>query len=154
MSPHNDNSTTAWDPGHLRLSQETVARTETGNRRPRRRSTAPGIFIAGPVDVAWVLQAGRLGVKALLVGLLLWHLRGLKRSDTFKVSNMMAERWGVTPDAKGRALRKLEAAGLIAVERQGKRSPRVTLLVQGRSATPRTVSPIVIQAGGGQPPHQ
>jgi DNA-binding transcriptional ArsR family regulator len=75
-----------------------------------------------------VCQASRLGVKALLVGLALWHLKGLRRDDSFLVSNLMLQEWGIQPDAKRRALRKLEKAGLITVERQGKRSPRVTLV--------------------------
>jgi DNA-binding transcriptional ArsR family regulator len=41
----------------------------------------------------------------------------------------MMQEWGVQPDAKTRALRKLEKAGLIRIERRGKRSPRVTLVV-------------------------
>jgi DNA-binding transcriptional ArsR family regulator len=63
------------------------------------------------------------------VGLGLWYLRGLKRSDGFVVSNLMMKDWGVQPDAKSRALRTLEKAGLIAIERKGKRSPFVTLIV-------------------------
>jgi DNA-binding transcriptional ArsR family regulator len=74
-----------------------------------------------------VIQAGQLGVKALLLGMVLWHLKGLRKFHTFKVSNMMVREWGITPDAKSRGLRKLERAGLIAVQRQGKRSPQVTL---------------------------
>jgi DNA-binding transcriptional ArsR family regulator len=130
MSPHTNTCTSAWDPSRLRLGHEAVRSAATTNRRARRCSAISGQFIAGPVDVAWVLRASRLGVKALLVGLLLWHLKGLRRSVTVLVSNLMAVKWGITPDAKGRALRKLEKAGLIAVERQGKRSPRVTLLVE------------------------
>ena len=41
----------------------------------------------------------------------------------------MMQDWGVLPDAKSRALRALEKAGLITIERRGKRSPRVSLLV-------------------------
>jgi DNA-binding transcriptional ArsR family regulator len=81
------------------------------------------------VDVPWVCQAARLGVKALLVGLALWHLRGLRRANSFIVSNLMMQEWGIHPDAKRRALSKLEKAGLIRVERRGKRSPQVTLML-------------------------
>ena len=63
-----------------------------------------------------------------MVGLALWHIRGLRKADTFIVSNIMLQDWGILPDAKRRALRKLEEAGLIRVERRGKRSPSVTLL--------------------------
>ena len=75
-------------------------------------------------------QAKRLGVTALLVGLALWHIKGLRKSNTFIVSNLMLKSWGIQPDAKGRALHKLQRAGLITVERQGKRSPQVTLKVK------------------------
>jgi DNA-binding transcriptional ArsR family regulator len=74
-------------------------------------------------------QAAQLGVTALLVGLALWHLKGLRRADSFIVSNLMMQEWGIQPDAKSRALRKLEKAGLVIIERRGKRSPRVTLVV-------------------------
>jgi hypothetical protein len=50
--------------------------------------------------------------------------------NTFTVSNLMLRDWDIQADAKSRALRKLERAGLIRVERQGKRSPQVTLLVK------------------------
>jgi hypothetical protein len=76
-----------------------------------------------------VVRAKRLGATALLVGLALWHLKKLRKADTFTISNLMLQEWGVQPDAKSRALRALET-GLIRVERRGKRSPRVTLIVR------------------------
>jgi hypothetical protein len=96
-------------------------------RQGRRPSPIQGKFILGPIPVAWLCQAAKLGVKALLVGMALWHLRGLRKADTFLVSNLMLEEWGVLADAKSRALRKLEAAGLVKVDRRRKRSPLVTL---------------------------
>jgi len=130
MSP---NTKSTWDPGCLRLDQTRVTRLHGGTSRGRQPSSIRDKFIAGPINVSWVCQASRLGVKALLVGLALWHLKGLRRSNSFTVSNLMLEEWGILSDAKSRALRKLEKAGLIIVERQGKRSPRVTLVVGNRS---------------------
>jgi hypothetical protein len=75
-------------------------------------------------------------VKALLVGLALWHLKKLRQADTFIVSNLMLQEWGVQPDAKNRALRALERASLIRVERRGKRSPLVTLIAKIRDSGP------------------
>src|SRR6478672_5278248 len=123
MSPYNN----TWDPSSLRLDQDEVKRSQSDSRRGRRSSPIREKFIAGPIDVPWVVQASRLGVKALLVGLALWHLKKLRQADTFTVSNLMLQEWGVEPDAKSRALRALERAGLIRVERCGKRSPLVTL---------------------------
>ena len=58
-------------------------------------------------------------MKALLVGLALWHIKGLRKADTFIVSNLMLQDWGIQPDAKRRALRKLKEAGLIKVDGRG-----------------------------------
>jgi hypothetical protein len=131
MSPNNTNH--SWNPSCLRLDQTAVTRVQGGTRRGRERSPIRDKFIAGPIDVSWVCQASRLGVKALLVGLALWHLKGLRRDNSFLVSNLMLEEWRIQPDAKRRALGALEKAGLIAIERRGKRSPQVTLVV-GKSA--------------------
>jgi DNA-binding transcriptional ArsR family regulator len=132
MSPYNS----TWDPNSLRLNQDGVTRSQGGTRKGRRASPIRGKFIAGPIDVQWVIQASQFGVKAQLVGLALWHLKGLRRSDTFIVSNLMLREWGVQPDAKSRALRALERAGLIRVERQGKRSPQVSLIVRAPVRAP------------------
>jgi len=127
MSPLT-NSSSNWDPRSLQLPE--AAHSQRGTRHGRRVSSVKGRFIAGPVPVSWLCQAGRLGVKALLVGLALWHLKGLRKSDTFVVSNLMLRDWDIQADAKTRALHKLEQAGLVTVERRGKRSPQVTLLVK------------------------
>jgi DNA-binding transcriptional ArsR family regulator len=125
----------SWNPSHLRL--DGGGTVWDGTRRGRRASPIQGKFIAGPVDVCWVCQASHLGVKALLVGLALWHVRGLRQTNTFIVSNLMMRGWGIKPDAKSRALRALEKAGLIRIERRGKRSPLVTLVVGNTlNATP------------------
>ena len=128
MSP-NTKSNISWDPSRLRLHQNRVARSQGIAPHGRRVSPVRGKFVAGPIDVSWVCKASRLGVKALLVGLALWHLKGLRRDNSFLVSNLMLQEWGIQPDAKARALRKLEKAKLITVERRGKCSPRVTLIV-------------------------
>lgn len=122
-----------WDPSRLQLDQNGVARSQVGPRNGRRPSSTHGKFIAGPIDVRWVCKASHLGVKALLVGLALWHLRGLRKADTFLVSNLMVRDWGIEPDAKRRALRTLEKAGLIRVQRRGKSSPLVSVVLEGTS---------------------
>ena len=124
MSP----SSTTWDPSRFRLDQDGLKRWQGGTRKGRRAPPLRGKFIAGPIDVAWVVKAKRLGATPLLVGLALWHLKKLRQADTFTVSNLMLQEWAVQPDAKSRALRALEGAGLIRVERHGKRSPQVTLI--------------------------
>jgi DNA-binding MarR family transcriptional regulator len=149
MSPPNTdmspNAKSTWDPSCLRLDQARVTGLNGGLRRGRQPSPIRNKFIAGPIDVSWVCQASRHGVTALLVGLALWHLKGLRRSHSFELSNLMVREWGIQPDAKARALRKLEKAGLITIERRRKRSPRVTLVL------PNTVGRA--RLSGPYPPH-
>jgi hypothetical protein len=127
MSNNND-SRASWDPSNLVLAD--AAPSPTANRKSRRASSVRGKFIAGPIDIFWLSEARKLGVTTLWVGLGLWFLRGLRRSDSFILSNLMMQKLGVQPDAKGRALRKLEKAALITIEPRGRRSPRVTLVRQ------------------------
>src|SRR6516165_7747180 len=88
MSPNNIDS---WNPDRLRLAPEPVTRSQGIDRRRRRGSPVQGKFIAGPVDVVWLLQARRLGVTALLVGLALRYIKGLRKTDTFILSNLMLQ---------------------------------------------------------------
>jgi hypothetical protein len=141
MSPNTNmspNTRSTWHPSCLRLDQTKVG-LNGGLRRGRRASPISGKFIKGPLDFVWFSKARQLGVTALWVGFGLWFLRGLRRSNSFTVSNLMMQEWGVQRDAKARALRALEKAGLITIERRGKRSPRVTLVV-GNTSTGSTVA--------------
>jgi hypothetical protein len=136
MSPNTNispNIKSTWDPSCLSLDQTGMARLNGRRRRGRQPPPMQDKFIKGPLDFVWFSEARQLGVTALWVGLGLWFLRGLRRSNSFIVSNLMMREWGVKSDAKSRALRALEKAGLITIERRGKRSPQVTLVVRNNS---------------------
>jgi DNA-binding transcriptional ArsR family regulator len=126
----NHSSRGSWEPKSFQIDLSDVASPNAGIRKGRRITPISDKFIKGPVNVVWLSQARQLGVAALWVGLSLWFLRGLRRSDSFIVSNLTMREWDVLPDAKRRALRALEKAGLITIERRGRRSPRVTLVVE------------------------
>jgi hypothetical protein len=123
MSNSNSNR---WNPRDLRLAVDQVPPT---SMRRRRKAHLKGRFIAGPIDVEWLAKARELGASALWVGTALWYLRGLRKSDCLVVSNRMMKSFNVEPDAKRRALRKLQAAGLIAISDRQRRSPVVTLIL-------------------------
>jgi hypothetical protein len=125
-----------WDARHFLLKDPVPAKIRQPCGKGRRVSPVQGKYLAGPIDVAWLSAARRLGVTPLWVGLHLWFLKGLKKSNTFLVTNLMLEEWGVLPDAKTRALRKLASAGLIALESRGKRNPKVTLVVPFTPGSP------------------
>ena len=130
-----------WDPSHLQLTPSDVKAFPPAVRKGRQVTHIKNKFIKGPVDFAWLSSAQKLGVTTLWLGICLWFLRGLKGSDSFLVSNMVAQEWGLLPDAKSRALRKLEMTGLITVERRGKRSPRVTLVVTNSTPSQKQGEP-------------
>jgi hypothetical protein len=58
----------------------------------------------------------------------LWYLYRLKKSKSFVLAQARLDGFGITRQAKYRALEALEAAGLISVERRPKKGPVVTIL--------------------------
>jgi hypothetical protein len=111
----------------LRLDPSLVGEAKPARRKPRLR----GRFLKGPVPMPWLAQALHVGSgSGLMVGNILWHLSGLKHHEkTILLSNVEVERWGISRQAKWRALGALERAGLITIERRRTRSPMVTLVV-------------------------
>ena len=110
----------------LRLDPSLVGIT----KRPKpKRGRVNGLFLRGPVPMAWFAEAAKSGVSALLLGIVLWHLCGRNHNKlTFSVSNVAVSEFGLSRQAKYRALKALEDAGLIEVHRSGKRSISITLL--------------------------
>jgi hypothetical protein len=131
MSNNNIGREEGWNLSEFRLEDREAA----SSKKPPRKSRLTDSFIAGPIDIGWLSHARKLGVTALWVGLALWYLRGLRKSDSFIVSNRMMEFLNVEPDAKRRALRKLRNAGLIAIQSREKRSPLVTIIVKSAAYT-------------------
>src|SRR5262245_28848871 len=73
----------------------------------------PEKFLKGPIPWPWLRAAAAEDGKCLQVGLCLWRLSGAKRSPTVRLSNLEVEELGVDRYAKSRALKKLEAVGLV-----------------------------------------
>jgi len=85
-------------------------------------------FIKGPLPYSWMKRAGELPGKTLHVALGLWLVAGLRCSRTFSFKRKAAGAFGASKDATYDALTRLEAAGLISVDRRRGRSPTVTIL--------------------------
>jgi hypothetical protein len=90
-------------------------------RRSRRRP-----FLRGPVPMDWLARAYRLSANALFVGLVLWHRAGLSRSRTVEV-NQRNLGFELNAQAVRRALRALEAEGLIRIRQRPGRKLRVRI---------------------------
>jgi len=97
----------------------------TNTRRPMRGKK--GMFMKGPIPIAWLGKASQLDGKCLAVGIVLWFIAGLKRRETIKLEHKWLLAFGVGRGATGRSLNKLESAGLVLVERHDGRCPVVTI---------------------------
>jgi hypothetical protein len=84
-------------------------------------------FLKGPVPLGWLKSAAALPGKASTVGLYLWYLAGLKKSNRFALPTAKVETFGVNRFAQYRALTALAEAGLISVARHCGRHPVITL---------------------------
>jgi len=82
----------------------------------------------GPLPLGWLECAAGLPGRSIHVALALWHETTRSGSMCVALSNTLCLRFHVDRNAKYRALRSLETAGLVIVERRRGRSPRVTLL--------------------------
>ena len=87
-----------------------------------------GHFVKGPIPLSWISKAALLPGKSLNVGLACFYLMGLKRSHSFKLSNVVAAQFGLNKDSKARALKHLEKAGLVRCFRKQGRSVVVEVL--------------------------
>jgi hypothetical protein len=103
-----------------RIAVETL---ETGTK-PRRKTD---LWVKVPLR--WAEQAARAtGTPKAFVWIWLLHLAWKAKSNTFPLPNKQLRDRGVHRNTKGRALRELEAAGLIQVARTSRKTSAVTLL--------------------------
>jgi DNA-binding transcriptional ArsR family regulator len=108
----------------LRFSRATV---QTGKVKPPRHQSGER-FLKGPIPLLWLEEAARLPGKSLHAGIALWYAAGLTKSASVPLSNIAGLHFGLDRNAKYRALKWLEGAGLVRVERKLGRAPIVTIL--------------------------
>ena len=108
----------------ISLSSEvdSMARTPIPGKGPNEQ------FLRGPIPLHWLTVACSLPGKSLQVSLAIWFKASLTKNGTVLLGNSLLARFGVQPDAKRRALKALEKAGLIKVVRRDNKNPQVTLL--------------------------
>ena len=110
-------------PAHVPIGRE---------KRPPRHG--PGEkFLKGPIPWQWLVRAGLLPGKALVVGLAIWREAGCRNERTvpLNLSNLSIPR-----RTAQRALQELADAGLVSVEHRDGRPTLVTL-----NDAPGTASP-------------
>jgi len=86
-------------------------------------------YIKGPISLAWITKASQVSSRALAVGVLVWYWYGLTGSLTVKVTTKRLKEFGISRSTCFRALKDLEDAHLVLVDRSYGRAPLVTILV-------------------------
>lgn len=88
------------------------------------------LFLRGPIPLLWLAVAYSVSSTALVVGLHLWYIRGLRKtSEDLVISQKLATKsLRIKKRALTRGLDKLETAGLINTSRGRGKAIRVTIL--------------------------
>jgi hypothetical protein len=97
-----------------------------GSRYAEARNSAP--FVRGPIPVAWLSMAAALPGKALNLALAIQWLSGMSKGAPVKVSKKALVHFCISTDAYRDGLKRLEAAGLVTVNRVPGQSPFVRLV--------------------------
>ena len=129
------------DASALYLSQVGPGRESQSSRSSRISDSdewITGTFLKAMIPLGWLSRACRLSGKALATALAIWYLKGLRNSyEGLMLTTAVVERLGISRYSKSRALRDLERAGLIRVERRPQKNPLVTILkVDDEEKTP------------------
>ncbi len=85
-------------------------------------------FLKGPIPMAWLNATAKLPGKTLNVGIAIWWLAGMAKTKTFKLTGKALKQLEVSRDAASDALKRLEARGLIRVQRSPGQRPTVEIL--------------------------
>jgi len=88
-----------------------------------------GEFLKGPIPLGWLSEAAKLSKSSLAVSLALWFHSGRRKSYTVVLTTKICERFSINRKAKYRALKDLEKVGLISVQRNLRKNPTVTILL-------------------------
>ncbi len=91
-------------------------------------ASAQQLFIKGPIPLDWMGAANSLPGKAGAVGLGLWFLKGVTRSNEVKVTGQVEKIAGCSRKSLYAGLAALERARLIRVQRKPGCRPVVEII--------------------------
>ena len=97
-------------------------------KNSKKNQVAKRLFICGPVPVAWMAKANELKPSASQIGLILWHLVGMKKDRTVVLTNKKLQDFHLSRVKKYIGLRALEEVGLVKVQWRQKANPIVTII--------------------------
>lgn len=111
--------------GEYALPRTSLQPAKSAKTKSMKRIKA--MFLKGPVSLPWLVAAGELPGKALVVGVGLWFLSGLTGSKVVKPTGRLWLSLIISRQAAYRAISALEKRGLIEVRRRPGCAPVVTL---------------------------
>ena len=85
-------------------------------------------FIKGPIPLSWLIKANRLGGRTSAVATTLWFYDGINHGQEFRLTWRLDDVTGISRQARQRALKKLESAGLIQLTIRHGASPIVRII--------------------------
>ena len=86
------------------------------------------LFIKGPIPMDWISRAAGLPGKAVNVALAIFWLHGMAKNSPVKLTKRALSLLNVSRDAASDGVARLEAGGLISVERHPGRCHVVSVL--------------------------
>lgn len=110
------------------LNVSFVPKSSMQPSKPKRRKRLTNKFLKGPIPLPLIKQATELPGKAWHVYAALWYLKGIKRTSTVTLTQVVLNDFGVSRYAKYRALDSLAKSGLISYLVTDGKNPSVTLL--------------------------
>ncbi|MFA6015453.1 MAG: hypothetical protein WC742_10335 [Gallionellaceae bacterium] len=85
-------------------------------------------FLRGPIPLSWLSRAARLPGKTINVSLAICWLVGMSSTKLIRLNRNALERFHVSNDAAGDALRRMETDGLITLHKKSGRRPLIEIL--------------------------
>ena len=104
-----------------------IERREVTDRHPIPKHEQGGRFIRGPIPYDWLRVALSIGGKAGNLAWSLWWLAGMERTNPIRLTKRVLSDFNVSTRAARRLLIEFERAGLVVVDSQRGRGPKVTL---------------------------
>jgi hypothetical protein len=102
-----------------------------------RRRPSEDFFIKGPVFLSEVIPVGKMPGKTLIVYLLIVHRVTYSRREWVTLPTYILKEWGISVEAKADALKRLEQAGKIGVQRPKGYSLKVQLIRKPKNWNPK-----------------
>ena len=111
------------------MDMEKFRRKEHNKPSLKKTKKQNGRFIKGPIPYSWYTRACCLSSTAGVVAAAIYFLFGLnKEKNPIALSNIVLKDFGIDRRRKYEALKRLKEAGLIDVDNQPGRSPRIKII--------------------------